>query len=71
MGACAKRGIGLTFMTVNGRLSARVSGEDRGNVLLRKEQYRVSDSPECSCMLARCMTFGKRGLYPLGLISFS
>lgn len=71
MGACAKRGIGLAFMTVNGRLLACVSGEDRGNVLLRKEQYRVSDSPECSCMLARCMTFGKKGLYPLGLISFS
>ncbi len=59
MGACAKRGIGLAFMTLNGRLLARVSGEDRGNVLLRKEQYRVSDSSERSGMLARCMTFGK------------
>lgn len=59
MGACAQRGIGLAFMTINGRLLARVSGEDRGNVLLRKEQYRVSDSPARSCMLARCMTFGK------------
>lgn len=59
MGACAERGIGLAFMAMNGRLLARVSGEDRGNVLLRKEQYRVSDSPERSCILARCMTFGK------------
>ena len=59
MGACAKRGIQLCFMTPRGRFLARVCGEDRGNVLLRKQQYRVSDDPAQSCLLARSFIFGK------------
>lgn len=59
MGACAARGIQLSFMTQNGRFLARICGEDRGNVLLRKEQYRISDSAERSCLVARSMVFGK------------
>ena len=38
MGACADRGIGLAFCTPNGRFLARVSGENNGNVLLRRDQ---------------------------------
>ncbi|MBQ9040522.1 MAG: type I-C CRISPR-associated endonuclease Cas1 [Clostridia bacterium] len=59
MGACAGRGIQLCFMTPRGRFLARVCGEDRGNVLLRKQQYRVSDSLAESCLIARNMILGK------------
>lgn len=59
MGACAKRGIQLSFMSPNGRFLARTCGEERGNVLLRKEQYRVSDDEEKSCRIARNFIFGK------------
>jgi len=59
MGACAGRGIQLCFMTPRGRFLARVCGEDRGNVLLRKQQYRVFDSPAESCLIARNMILGK------------
>ena len=59
MGACARRGIQLCFMTPGGRFLARVCGEDRGNVLLRKKQYRVSDDPGQSCLIARNFIFGK------------
>lgn len=59
MGACAKRGVQLCFMTPNGRFLARTCGEDRGNVLLRKRQYRISDDTEQSCMIARNFVFGK------------
>lgn len=59
MGACARRGVSLCFMTPNGRFLARVCSEERGNVLLRKKQYRVSDDPAQSCAIARCMIFGK------------
>lgn len=59
MGACAKRGIQLCFMTPRGRFLARACGEDRGNVLLRKQQYRVSDDPAKSCLIARNFIFGK------------
>ena len=59
MGECAKRGISLCFMTQNGRFLARVSGEERGNVLLRKQQVRISDASSLSCLVARNMIFGK------------
>lgn len=59
MGACADRGIGLAFCTPRGRFLARVCGENTGNVLLRREQYRVADIPERSCRIARNMIFGK------------
>ena len=59
MGECAARDIHLCFLTPNGRFLARVCGQSRGNVLLRKEQYRVSDDSAQSCMVARNMIFGK------------
>jgi CRISP-associated protein Cas1 len=43
MGACSKHNIALSFMTESGRFRARVVGEVRGNVTLRKAQYRISD----------------------------
>ena len=59
MGACAKNEIGLCFMTPSGRLLARVCGETRGNVLLRKKQYAVSESETASCAVASNMIVGK------------
>ena len=59
MGACVKRGIGLTFLTPNGRMLARAAGSSNGNVLLRREQYRIADSFSSSCHVARNMIFGK------------
>ncbi len=59
MGECAKRGIQLTFMTPNGRFLARVNGMSQGNVLLRREQYRIADNEARSCLIARNMITGK------------
>ena len=59
MGACAKRGISLSFMNPNGQFLASVSGENKGNVILRKQQYRISDSLEDSIPIARNMIIGK------------
>lgn len=59
MGACAEMDIGMCFFTPNGRFQARVCGETRGNVLLRKEQYRISDDEARSCIIARNMIVGK------------
>lgn len=59
MGACAQRGIGLTFLSGNGRFLARVSGEVYGNVMLRKEQYQRSESAEQSIKIARNSIAGK------------
>ncbi len=59
MGTCAQRNIPLTFMTANGRFLARVIGESRGNVILRKEQYRMSDSERKSLDIAKNYLIGK------------
>ena len=59
MGACAEKGIVLAFCTPGGRFLARISGENTGNVLLRRKQYRIADNPEESCGIARNMIFGK------------
>jgi CRISPR-associated protein Cas1 len=59
MGACAKRNIGLSFMKQSGKFLARVVGEVRGNVTLRKTQYRLSDSAEESHKIARNFILGK------------
>lgn len=59
MGKCADKGISLTFMTKHGRFLARVCGENRGNVLLRKEQYRISDQQENCLSYARNMIAAK------------
>lgn len=59
MGACAERGIALSFLTMHGRFLARVCGTEQGNVLLRKEQYRVSDDPVQSADIAKNMIAGK------------
>ena len=59
MGACARRGIALSFCSPRGRFLARVSGENNGNVLLRRTQYRWADDPDRSCQVARSMVFGK------------
>lgn len=59
MGACAQRGVNLSFLSPRGRFLARVSGENPGNVLLRQAQYRAADDPSQSCRLARGFIFGK------------
>lgn len=59
MGACAQRQIGLAFCTPRGRFLARIQGENSGNVLLLRAQYRAADNPVQSCHIARNMVFGK------------
>lgn len=59
MGACADRNIGLCFLTPHGRFQARVSGKVKGNVLLRKKQYQVSDQESQSVPIAASFLMGK------------
>jgi len=59
MGACARKGISLSFMTQSGKFLARIVGENYGNVTLRKTQYRYSDSEEQSVRIARNFIIGK------------
>lgn len=59
MGKCAEENINLVFCTPRGRFLARTSGQSRGNVLLRRTQYRAADDPNQSCRIARNFLYGK------------
>lgn len=59
MGKCAEMGIGLALLSPNGRFLCRVNGMSSGNVLLRKEQYRISDSEERALPYVKNMILGK------------
>lgn len=59
MGACAEHGIALSFFSRKGQFLARTEGARRGNVLLRRQQFRLSDDPQQSLTLARNFIIGK------------
>lgn len=59
MAACAEKGVSLSFFDQRGRFLASCQGEVCGNVLLRKEQFRVSESSDRSIAIARNFILGK------------
>lgn len=59
MHACAEKNIALTFLDARGKFLARIIGESKGNVVLRKTQYRVSDAETESAKIARNFIFAK------------
>ena len=59
MGKCAEMGIYLAFSTPRGKFLARSEGKSRGNVLLRREQYRMADDPKRCAEVASMMLIGK------------
>lgn len=59
MGKCVKNGIELVFMSRNGHFIARVEGEVKGNVLLRRQQYRIADNEKGSLEIAKNMISAK------------
>jgi CRISP-associated protein Cas1 len=59
MGYCAERNISIVFLTMNGRFLARVIGESKGNVVLRKKQCLASEDEVLSARIARNFIVGK------------
>lgn len=59
LGLCGENNVSVAFLTKNGRLLARMSGPQNGNVLLRRSQFRFAESPEQSAAIARCFVSGK------------
>ena len=51
--------VGLSFLTPYGEFLGRVSGRVRGNVLLRRTQYRTADDLGASLDIAKCFITGK------------
>ncbi|WP_291934991.1 type I-C CRISPR-associated endonuclease Cas1c [Limnohabitans sp.] len=61
MAACLETGVGLSFFTEFGKFQAQVMGMPKGNVLLRRTQYRWADDEEKSVSVARLMIAAKVG----------
>lgn len=59
MKLCADNGVSLTFLSPNGRFVSRVQGATKGNVLLRKTQYRQADEEQWSLHIAQLIVAGK------------
>lgn len=59
MGLCAERNVAISFLTEHGRFLARVQGPTSGNVLLRREQYRLSDDETAATTITRYIVAAK------------
>ena len=59
MKLCMDNKVSLSFMTPQGRFIGRVQGATRGNVLLRKKQYILSEDEDVALHLARLFITGK------------
>jgi CRISP-associated protein Cas1 len=68
---CAQCGISVSWLSFYGRFRGRLVGPTTGNVLLRREQYRIADDKTRSALIARnivtakianCRTLLKRAL---------
>ncbi len=56
---CAREGVTVSYLHGNGKFLARLTGPVHGNVLLRREQYRLADDPARSLSIARCCVAAK------------
>lgn len=56
---CAENNVSLTFMSPTGRFLATCNGSVKGNVLLRRSQYRIADDAMQSLNIASSMIVGK------------
>lgn len=59
MGACAERGVRLSFLSPQGKFLAAAAGRTQGNVLLRLQQVHASDDPFARVQYARNFVYGK------------
>ena len=59
MKLCVDNGVSLVFMSPQGRFIGRVQGATKGNVLLRKKQYLLSDDASVALHLSKLFVAGK------------
>lgn len=59
MAHCSAKGVHIAFCNPHGKLLCNVTGVTSGNVLLRRQQYRMADSGAASVNVAREMVAAK------------
>ena len=59
MALCAENNVAISFLTGHNRFLAQVQGAQSGNVLLRRQQYRIADDAERCREIVRCIVAAK------------
>jgi len=59
LGFCAERDVAISFLSEHGRFLASVRGPVSGNVLLRRQQYRMADDEQTTRGIAANVVSGK------------
>lgn len=59
MAHCTDNGITITHLNQYGKFQARIEGAVSGNVLLRREQYRMSEDSERTQLICHSIILGK------------
>jgi len=59
LGFCAERDVAVSFLSEHGRFLASVRGPVSGNVVLRRQQYRMADNEEATRGIAANVICGK------------
>lgn len=59
LGFCAERDVAVSFLSEHGRFLASVRGPISGNVLLRRQQYRMADDEQMTRGIAANVVSGK------------
>jgi CRISPR-associated protein Cas1 len=59
LAVCAERPLHISYLSEHGRFLARVVPATSGNVLLRRQQYRLADQPEGCLRVARAIVAAK------------
>ncbi|HWE01807.1 MAG TPA: type I-C CRISPR-associated endonuclease Cas1c [Tepidisphaeraceae bacterium] len=59
MGLCGERGVAISMLSESGMFRARINGFTSGNVLLRRQQYRLTDDSAGAASIARAIVSAK------------
>lgn len=59
MSLCVENNVGVSFVNEYGKFMARVTGKVKGNVILRRTQYRYADDKEKSLEISKNFIIGK------------
>ena len=59
MKLCEENNVSLSFLSPQGRFICRIQGPTKGNVLLRKKQYAMSEDVDFSLHMAKLFVVGK------------
>jgi len=63
MQLCSQNNVSISFLSPSGRFLSRVQGPTKGNVILRKKQYELSEDSNFSLEISRIFIAGKINNY--------